>query len=83
MSDERITVYVNEKPRSFFLGLRVRHAIGYEQGKLVERHQAFVEDGDGNQVDLDGALYDGERLYVRVEGATFPRPETGSGPARH
>ena len=66
MSDERVTVYVNGEPRRFFLGLRVRHAIGYQQSKLVERHQAVVEDGDGNQVDLDGALYDGERLNVKV-----------------
>ena len=66
MSDKRVTVYVNDEPRRLFLGLRVRHAIGHQQSKLVERNEVVVEDADGNQVDLDGALYDGERLHVRV-----------------
>ena len=66
MSAQRLTVYVNGQPRRLFLGLRVRHAIGHQQSKLVERDQAVVEDGDGNRVDLDGALYDGEHLHVRV-----------------
>jgi hypothetical protein len=83
MSDKRVRVYVNGEPRRFFLGLRVRHAIGYQQSKLVERLQAVVEDGDGNRVDLDGALYDGERLEVTVDGITFPRPVTGSAPTQH
>jgi hypothetical protein len=61
----RIAVYVNDEPRRFFLGLGVRHAIGYQKAWRVERGEAIVEDGDGNRVDLDGALYDGQRLYVR------------------
>jgi hypothetical protein len=61
----RVTVYVNEEPRRLFLGLRVRHAIGYRDAWRVERGEAFVEDAAGNRVDLDGALYEGERLYVR------------------
>ena len=61
----RIRVYVDDETRRFFLGLRVRHAIGYAQAQRVERREAVVRDGDGNRVDLDGALYDGERLYVR------------------
>lgn len=66
--DPRITVYVDDEPRRFFLGLRVRHAIGHQRARRVERRNAVVEDGDGNLVDLDGALYDGERLYVRPAG---------------
>jgi hypothetical protein len=67
MSDktQRIMVYVEGEPRRFFLGLRVRHAVGYRPAWRVEQGQAVVEDGDGNRVDLDGALYDGQRLYVR------------------
>ncbi len=61
----RIVVYVDDEPRRFFLGLRVRHAVGYEHAYRVERGEAVVYDADGNRVDLDGALYDGERLYVR------------------
>jgi hypothetical protein len=60
----RITVYVDDEPRRLFLGLRVRHAIGYRQAWRVERGEALVRDSDGNRVDLDGALYDGERLYM-------------------
>jgi hypothetical protein len=61
----RIVVYVDNEPRRFFLGLRVRHAIGYQAAWRVERGEALVQDADGNRVDLDGALYDGERLYVK------------------
>jgi hypothetical protein len=63
--NRRITVYVNDEPRSFFLGLRVRHAVGYRQAWRVECGEAVVEDSRGNRIGLDGALYDGERLYVR------------------
>jgi hypothetical protein len=65
-ANQRITVYVNDEPRRFFLGLRVRHAIGYQEAWREERGEVIVQDGDGNRVDLDGALYDGERLYVEV-----------------
>lgn len=61
----RITVYVDDRPRRLFLGLRVRHAIGHSEVRRVELGEAAVEDGRGNRVGLDGALYDGERLYVR------------------
>jgi hypothetical protein len=64
-ANQRITVYVNDEPRRFFLGLRVRHAVGYRAAWRVERREAIIEDGDGNQVDLDGALYEGERLFVK------------------
>lgn len=64
-TNRRIVVYVNEEPRRFFLGLRVRHAVGYRVAWRVERREAIIEDGDGNQVDLDGALYEGERLFVK------------------
>ena len=62
--NQRLTVYVNDEPRRFFVGLRVRHAVGYAAAWRVERREAIITDEDGNQLDLDGALYDGERLYV-------------------
>ncbi len=68
-SNQRLTVYVDDEPRRFFVGLRVRHAVGYRAAWRVERREAVIIDGDGNQIDLDGALYDGERLYVRHLGA--------------
>ena len=60
----RLTVYVEGEPRQLFLGLRVRHAIGYRRARLVERGEAIVLDGDGHVVDLEGALYNGEQLYL-------------------
>ena len=65
-TSQRITVYVDDDPRRFFLGLRVRHAVGHEAAWRVGRGEAIVEDGDGNRADLDGALYDGERLWVKT-----------------
>jgi len=61
----RIQVYVDDEPLQFYLGLRVRNAIGHRQAQRVARGECVVRDGDGDRVDLDGALYDGERLYVR------------------
>jgi hypothetical protein len=63
-TERRILVYVDDEPRRSFLGLRVRHAIAYRLARQVERRKAEVQDDRGNKVDLDGALYDGERLYV-------------------
>jgi hypothetical protein len=63
---QKITVYVNDEPHRFFRGLRVRHAIGYKDAWRVERSEAIVRDARGNQVDLEGTLYDGERLYVQL-----------------
>ena len=64
MESRRIQVWVEGEPRVLFLGMRVRHAIGSEQVKRVECDEAVVVDGDGHRVDLDGALYEGERLEV-------------------
>jgi hypothetical protein len=64
-TERQVLVYVDDEPRRSFLGLRVRHAIGYRQARRVERRKAEVQDDRGNKVDLDGALYEGERLYVR------------------
>ena len=62
--NRKITVYVDGEPRRFFLGLRVRHAVGYKQANRVEGGEAVVVDDLGSRVDLDGALYDGERLHI-------------------
>jgi hypothetical protein len=74
-ANQRLTVYVNDEPRRFFVGLRVRHAVGYSAAWRVERREAIVKDRDGNQIDLDGALYDGERLYVEQ----IDTPESNGG----
>jgi hypothetical protein len=63
--NEKVKVIINGKPSTFFLGLRVRHAIGARAARAVARGRAQVRDGADNLVDLDGALYDGETLIVR------------------
>jgi hypothetical protein len=62
---KRITVYVNDEPHRVFLGLRVRHAIGHQAAWHVECHRALVEDREGNQLDLDRTLHNGQRMYVK------------------
>jgi hypothetical protein len=61
----QIAITVNGEERRIYLGLRVRHALGYEEVRRVERGEAVVEDAEGQRVDLDGALYDGQRLTVK------------------
>lgn len=63
-SAERITVYVNDKPKRIFFGMRVKNALSARRVKMVLEHHALIRDPDGNSVDIDGALYGGERLYV-------------------
>ncbi len=64
MASEKITVYVNDKPKRFFPGAQVKHAIGVRATRAVRAHHAVVRDRDGNLVDVDGALGPGTRLYV-------------------
>lgn len=64
MLPQKITVYVNDKPKETFLGMCVKHVIGARAAQRVQAHRAIVRDGDGNIVGIDGALYDGQRLYV-------------------
>ncbi|MBM3127883.1 MAG: hypothetical protein FJ009_04515 [Chloroflexi bacterium] len=61
---EKIIVYVNDKPKETFLGMCVRHVIGARAAQRVKTHHAIVRDADGNVVGIDGALFDGARLYV-------------------
>ncbi len=68
----KITVYVNDKPKETFLGMRVRNVIGARALQRVQAHRAIVRDGEGNVVDIDGALYDGEQLYIApMDPTTF------------
>ena len=71
-SERTLTVYVEGRPQQHHLGFKVRHAIGSGAVKLVEEGEAEVRDGDGNRMDVDGALYDGERLHVIRRGRWAP-----------
>ena len=67
--NEKVRVTVNGRPSTFFLGMSVRHAIGAGAARLVEQGRAEVRNADGNSVGLDGALHDGETLFVRKHTA--------------
>jgi hypothetical protein len=72
VKSEKITVYVNDQPKELFAGLRVKNAIGTRWTHRVKDHRAIVHDSDGNVIDVDGALYDGARLYLApIDPKTF------------
>ena len=67
--NEKVSVTVNGKQATFFLGLSVRHAIGERAARAVRSGRRIVCDADGHRVGLEGALYDGQVLIVRDAGA--------------
>ena len=64
MKSEKLTVYVNDKPKEFFIGLKVKQAIGSRWTQKVKTHHALVHDQEGNWLDVDATLADGMRLYL-------------------
>jgi len=65
-----ITVFINDRPRRAFIGMRVRAILRAHQTAAIRAQRAQMRDADGNVVDMDGALFNGARLYVVV---TTPR----------
>jgi hypothetical protein len=58
-------VYVNDRQVDILPGMTVRHAL-IAAGLLASVEEGrSVYDQWGNPVGLDGALVDGERIYVR------------------
>jgi hypothetical protein len=67
-TQDRIKVHVNGKAVWISPAFSVRHALlAYDEDSLadVTSGEAYVADARGNEVGLDGALFDGMRLYVR------------------
>ncbi len=64
VKNEKITVYVNGKSKRVFLGMRVKNVISVRRARALREHRAEIRDAEGNQIDVDGALYDGERLFI-------------------
>lgn len=65
---ERIKVFVNGKQLWISPAFSVRHALlAYDEDSLADviAGEAYVADARGNEVGLDGALFDGMRLYVK------------------
>jgi hypothetical protein len=66
--DERIVVFVNDKPVELYRGMHVEHALIACGGGLHEaaRHgEIMVEDENGFRVGLQGSLRSGARIYTR------------------
>ena len=63
-----MTVFVDDNPVEMEKGFAVRHAIlrfSEEAFKSVTKGSLYVADSKGDEIDLDGALFDGMRLYLR------------------
>lgn len=67
-----MTVYVNDMEVTLLPGMTVRHAIT-AAGLISKIRQAKVRDAWGNEIGLDGALSDGERIFVET-GKGRPKP---------
>ena len=58
-------IYVNNIPCDLLPGMTVRHAL-IQTGLLQETEQSQrVFDEWGNEIGLDGALSEGEKIYLR------------------
>ncbi len=58
-------VYVNNIPCDLLPGMTVRHAL-IKAGLLDEKEPARkVIDEQGNEIGLDGALSEGEKIYLQ------------------
>jgi hypothetical protein len=64
VKNEKITVYVDGKPKRVFWGMRVKNVISARRARAVREHRAEIRDAEGNRIDVDGALYDDERLFI-------------------
>ncbi|UCF78417.1 MAG: hypothetical protein JSW03_10025 [Candidatus Eiseniibacteriota bacterium] len=65
---ERIKIHVNGKALWVSRAFSVRHALlAYDEDSLAEvvSGEAYVTDAKGDEVGLDGALFDGMSLFVR------------------
>jgi hypothetical protein len=57
-------VYVNDKPMDILPGMTVKHAV-IRAGLLKEMKTKKAYDAWGNEIGLDGALTEGDKIYIR------------------
>jgi len=58
-------VYVNDIEIHLMTGMTVRHALVYSGLIVMIKQGKKVYDEAGNEIGLDGALTEGERIYLR------------------
>jgi hypothetical protein len=64
----QISVYVNDEPVTIYEGMHVKHALISCDTALYEaakNEEITIEDENGFELGLDGALNDGTRIYTR------------------
>jgi len=69
MSDDKITVYVNDREVTLHRGMKVKHAlIACDQSlyDAAESGVVAVRDASGFNVGLEGSLRDRARIYTRA-----------------
>lgn len=84
MAADRLTVQVDGVPVSLWRGARVRDALVSAAGgrrlvRLVEAGtHAVIDDTVSAEVDLGGALYDGQRLRVTPRAGAAMEASSGA-----
>ncbi len=66
--EERIIVFVNDKPVEIYRGMHVEHAlIAYDADlhKAARQGQIHLEDENGFRMGLQGSLHARARIYTR------------------
>lgn len=69
MSEDKMTVYVNDREVTLHRGMKVKHALIACNQSLYEAAEAgelTVRDASGFNVGLEGSLRDGSRIYTRA-----------------
>ncbi len=69
MSNDRKTVYVNDKPISIFIWAEVQHCINAYDYRLylkVQKGEAEIVDALGDRIGWGGFAGEGQRIYVRL-----------------
>jgi hypothetical protein len=70
-----LKIYVCNQPVFVAAGMTVRHAL-LAAGCREKPEDLLVRDEWGNEVGLDGALHDGQQLFVTKKSQTDFRPRS-------
>jgi hypothetical protein len=77
-TDDRKTVYVNDKPITIFLWAEVQHCVNAYDSDLylkVRKGEAEIVDDKGGRIGWGGFASDGWRIYVRLLHSESPKSE--------
>jgi hypothetical protein len=69
MTDDRKTVYVNDRPIAIFLWAEIQHCVNAFDSDLylaVQRGEAEITDELGGRIGWGGFAGNGQHIYVRL-----------------